>query len=330
MTRTPISTFFDDATGLGGSYSFAHDDPAIAWLVSHGIVPFFELDAGPKLYGSYSSSAQQPLMHNPAEYGKFCAATTAHLRATYPALGASMPAYFTMPINEPNNGGWDASRTDNPALYAESAGGEALYMKTCYAAIKAVFPNAHVYGGELATAAESSPTSMPNELARWYGLGCRVGVCFDGVSLHISPIGNPSERFTHCIEPNNGWTFFCVNEMQAVARKFGDRALHAMITETGITSVPNANTSAGDEPGQAWWASQALKAALADASIDGIFWTNLNTDKLYGPSSIFYGTSLIDTSGGTERRKAAFYTFCRFAKFPKTCDDPIAPAKSHQ
>ena len=327
MTRTNLSTLLDDSTGFGGGYQFTADDPLLYWLFQHSIVPLIEIDAGAKLYGTLSQHSQEPLMRNPTEFGNFCAAAASHLHATYPQLGVTVPAYFSMPANELNNSGnWDASRSDNPSLYSEAAGGPALYMHSCYGAIKQVFPTAKVYVGELSTNVAGAPNAMPNELSRWYANGCRIGTCFDGVSLHISPIGDPSKHFTRCYEPNDGWTFACVNEMQAISTQNGDPLIHALITETDLSSIRNANISAGDEPGQAWWESETLSAAAQNPYIDGVFWANVDEDALYPSGSQFYGASLIDTSGSAERRKPAFYTYCRFAKFPESCSDPLAPS----
>jgi hypothetical protein len=320
MARTGYQTIYDDTTGMGGTYSFSDEDPLITWLLAHKIVPLMELDAGPKRYGTLGKNTAESLMHNPTEYADWCSAAATHLRATFPSLGVSVPAYFSMPRNEPNStGGWDASQTDNPTLYAETASGPALYMKSCYAAVKKIIPNAEVYGGELATNVAGNAYAMPQQLMQWYAAGCRIGTCFDGVTLHISPIGDPSQHFKNCFETNNGWTFACLTEMQAIATSHGDPTLHAMITETEMTSVQNSNDSAGDEPGQAWWTSQTLASAVKNPDIDGIFWANIDEDALYPKGSPFYGGSLVDTSSGTERRKEAFTTYCRFAKYPSAC-----------
>jgi hypothetical protein len=234
--------------------------------------------------------------------------------------------YFGTPYNEPNTAGWDASQSDNPTLYAEMASGPALYMKSCYSALKAVFPNATVYAGELAMQPVGSEADVVSEVKRWYtgSAQCHVGTCFDGISMHISPIGDPLQPVTHCYEPNNGWTFACVGDVQAVAASFGDKTIpHVMITETEMNSVPNSNDSAGDEPGQSWWVAQTLASAGLNPSIDGIFYANIDEDSMY-VGTTFADGGLIDTSLGwtKQRRRASFYTYCAFTAFPELCSSP--------
>jgi hypothetical protein len=140
MGRIPMASFFDDLTGItsnGGNLgvNFTHDDPALAWMLANNIVPFIDLEAGPKQYGPLGSQTTQNLYRNPTEFGTWCTAVANHLKSAYPTLGASVPVFFGTPINEYNNGAWDASGSDNPMLYAASSDGPALYMKSCYAAL---------------------------------------------------------------------------------------------------------------------------------------------------------------------------------------------------
>ncbi len=172
-----------------------------------------------------------------------------------------------------------------------------------------------------------SSTDILAEVTRWYtgSAACHVGTCYDGISLHLAPYGDPSKSgFTRCYETGAGWTYACISALAAIATLHGDSPPHVAITEADIASVPNANWSAGDEYGQAWYASKMLAAAANDPSIDAIFWANIDEDAMY-TGTVFYGMSLVDTTS-TPRRKHAFYTYCAFAKYPRPCPDLALPA----
>jgi len=315
IARMTYRSFNDDLTFLllpGITYDFSGDDQTVGVDLANNITPYIDLEAGPI---QRAVGVTEPLFRNPGEFGAWCGTVATHVHATFPTLGTSVPAIFGIPGNEPNNGtsSWDASKSDDPVTYAYNAEGPGLYMKACYAAIKTAFPAAKVYGPELNVGSASvDPITFFTSLYT-NGSGCKVGVCFDGLAIHLSPAGDPGATYSTCVEHNFGWTLRCYRDLQAIAVAHGDPKPPVLITEMAIGSVPGPNGSL-DEPGQAWWLSRAMTAFETDPSVVGIFWSNIDEDADY-VGTPFFGGSLVDTSGAQQRRKASFTTYATFAAY---------------
>ena len=326
--RFTWSNFFDDLTQEtpAGGYKFSGDDPAVAWMLANKIVPEFDTFVGPVQSGPVAGRRQIPMYRNPMIYASWCTAVAKHIRTTFPTVGATVPAVFGIPLNEPNasTDSWNVSGTDSPATYSQSAGGIGAYMKPCYAAIKAVYPNATVYGGELAMVTPGSSLDAVKQVSVWHsGASCDYGNCYDGFAVHISPVGVPGKLYNSCYYKNQGWSFDCITAMQAVETGLGYTAPHAIVSETAISSVANQSTFSGlDEPGQAWWLTQTLRACMQNSKIDACFWADFDEDATYKVGSVFYGGALIDTSNNQYRYKPAFQQYCLFAKFPDNSSCP--------
>jgi hypothetical protein len=333
--RMDEQTFFDDDThlivnGNPGNYSFTKDDQIITWMLANNIVPYIDIDAGPVQYGTAPNQITNPIYQTPSDYATWCSVASNHIHTTFPQLGNTVPAYFGIPMNEPNGGSWDASKSANPILYGSGSDGIALYSKACYAQIKAVFPVSMVYAGEWAMnpTGQTPAADVVGEISREYtgSAACHTGTCWDGISMHISPVGDPIWPMpaNNCFENQNGWTFGCIPAVQAVEVANGDAPSHFMITETAIPAIENNNNSAGDVYGQAWWLAEDFAAAQMNPYIDGIFWANIDEDSVYA-NSVFANGGLMDTSTGwtTQVARPSFYIYCQFAKAGATpCPAP--------
>jgi len=307
IARTSYDPSYIDLTYKYGSYpNNLHYDPAgwaradrvISWLMANHIVPYFDISDN----GVQNANTSQNRYRAPADYGVYCAAVAQHVKATYPTIGSSVPAMFGTPENEPNN---------NPGSPAST---EAPYMKSCYAGLKSVFPNATVYGGELGIGIVP-PNDSITYLNSLYANGCKTGVCWDAWSVHglfLDPNPCPTcERpgpplFNNATEPGFtlyvGWRWGYVADLQAVATSHGDPIPHLMDTEFGVI----APLPSGYGPnGQAKYLTDSFVLARQNATIDGAFWMNVDQDSEYVGTE-FYGGGLVDVNGN---RRPAFYAY---------------------
>jgi len=308
IARTSYEEFFIDLTYMFGSYpnnpqydpkGWARDDRLISWMLANNIVPYIDVSDNVVQDAGTTNNRYR----SPSDYGQWCTAVANHVRATYPQIGTSVPAMFGIPENEPNNSGPNSSA----AILAP-------YMKSCYGALKAVIPNATVYAGELALGIPP-PNDSITYLNALYASGCRTGVCWDAWSIHglfLDP--NPCatceypQLFGQALSPGFtqgvGWRWQYVNDLQAVATAHGDPVPHLMVTEFGVTAQTIAQGGYGPN-GQAKYLSDDFTLARQNATIDGAFWMNVDTDQQYVGTE-FYGGALVDVNGNRRPAFAAY------------------------
>jgi hypothetical protein len=277
-TRTLLATDFDDLSHLfgAGQFSFSDLDSAQCALTRNAISPVLEIDAGPVQYNAavppQFAPVGVPVYKTAADYGSFCSAVATHESKTFGA------ARYSIPGNEVNT---------NPQLFPGGAAQVAAYAQACYLAIKAVQPAAVVYGLELNMEAN---VNAPGFVQQLYALGCKVGTCYDALSIHlylpypIPPAGTP------CFpNPGGNYGMQCITDIQTAAHA---PAMHVLIGETAYmvpSTVPNEATKATA-------VVDAFKKFGLQNLVDGANYANVDECALY-PTGYFSGACLIDANG---------------------------------
>jgi len=187
-------------------------------------------------------------------------------------------------------------------VYASTDGSAAaVYDKAAYAAIKAADPSMIVVAPALGEGGnDTDPRSYLQEM---YASGCRMGTCWDVLSVHnyawVDPtyISNPQEVAR--------WNIY--QDLQKIAQANGDPIPHIMLTEWAFST--DATTSTGFDPNvQALFMAKGFNLMLADPTIDGIVWTNL-----YAPGTDFW--SLTSLTNPAFSQLPGFAVFRNFATF---------------
>jgi hypothetical protein len=278
-TRTLMSADFDDLSHLfgAGQYSFADLDSAQCSLARNSISPVIEIDAGPVQYNNAAppqfSPVQVPLYKTAADYGSFCGVVAAHESKTFGTAGR-----YSIPGNEVNT---------NPQLFPGGAAQVAAYSEACYQAIKAVQPSAVVYGLELNM---QYNVNAPGYVQQLYGLGCKVGTCYDALSIHLYlPYPIPPDTTPCFPNPGGNYSMQCVTDIQTAAHS---PTMHVLIGETAYM-VPS---SVPSEAVKATAVVAAFKRFGLATLVDGANYANVDECALY-PTGYFSGACLVNTSG---------------------------------
>jgi hypothetical protein len=276
-TRTLAAPFFDDMSHVAGSqqYFLSDLDSAQCALVRHKIVPMLALEAGPVQYdvvpGQYSPKSF-PQYKTAGDFGRWCGFVTTHERKTF-----SMVHRYSLPGNEVNT---------YPQSFPGGEAGIAAYSEACYKAVKAADQHAYVYGFELNMDRHTEPAAF---VQRLYDLGCKMGTCYDGLSIHLSvnyPVPSPS---TPCHPAWFGkYSLRCIADIRHAAHA----SVHILIGETGFP-VPHA---VPDEATKARAVVDEFEAFARDPDIDGVLYANVDECDLY-PSGYFVGGCLVDSIG---------------------------------
>jgi hypothetical protein len=286
-TRTSASPFSDDNSHVTDQvpYAFGDFDSAQCALVRHKIEPIIALEPGPVQYdtipGQFSPKSS-PQYKTAADFGAWCAVVTKHERDVFATVHR-----YTLPGNEVNS---------NPELFPGGEAQIAAYSEACYKAVKTANPHAFVYGFELNMDRHAEPVAF---VQRLYDLGCKVGTCYDGLSIHLSlrfPIPAPS---TPCYpQPGGDYSLQCVDDIRHAAHA----PIHVLIGET-VYPVPR---GVRDEATKAQATVASIEAFARDSYVDGVNYANVDECDLY-PSGYFVGGCLIDALG----KKLPAYTALR-------------------
>ena len=206
------------------------------------------------------------------DFGHWCGVVAAHEGHTF-----SMVHRYSLPGNEINT---------NMAAFPDGDAQVTAYSEACYKAVKAADPNAYIYGFELNMDAKAEPAAF---LQRMYAAGCKVGTCYDGISIHLSlryPIPSSS---TPCYPQAGGdYSMQCIADIRQAAHA----PIHLIVGET-VYTVPG---SVRDEAMKAQAVVAELEAFARVPYIDGVSYANIDECDLY-PSGYFVGGCLIDAIG---------------------------------
>jgi hypothetical protein len=273
-TRTEPAPFNDDLSHTLGVYAFGDFDSAQCALERNGITPVVGLDAGPVQYdatpGTFSPT-QVAFYQTASDFGQWCGVVAAHDRAAFPNV-----THFSLPYNEVD---------DSPSPFPGGNAQLAAYSKACYAAIKAANPNAFVYGFELNM---DGGINVPAFITALNALGCAVGTCYDGISMHLSMVYPTPAASTPCYPSAGGaYDMACVTAVEVAANVF-----HVLISES-VYTVPG---SVPTEAAKALAVVGELQAYAANSTIDGVLYANVDECALY-TTGFFSGGCLINTAG---------------------------------
>ncbi len=272
-TRTQISPFFVDDSHISGSYDFGQLDSAQCALVRHNIRPLIALDAGPVQYNANPESyspASVPTYKTAADFGKFCSVMAQHEAHTFTPVDR-----YSLPGNEVNS---------NQELFPGGDAQIAAYAQACYRAVKAAEPHAVVYGFELNSDRKAEPAGF---VQRMYDLGCRVGTCYDAISLHVSLRFPLVPDSTPCYpQPGGNYGLQCIQDVRNAAHA----PVHILIGETAYF-VPG---NVADEQMKAVAVVDELRTFAAQPYIDGVNYANVDECDLY-PDGYFKGGCLVDS-----------------------------------
>jgi hypothetical protein len=276
-TRMPASQFNDDGSHTFGPGIYRFTDLDAAQCISfvyHGLRPIIGLEAGPVQYDAVAgkfSPVTVPQYKTARDFGQWCGVVAAHEKAVF---GISQ---FSLPGNEVNS---------DPSLFPGGEAQIATYSEACYAAIKAANPSAFVYGFELNM---DGNLNAPAFVGRMYGLGCKVGTCYDGIAMHLTlrypipPAGTPC--YPHV---GGDYSVQCISDVQAAAQA----PIHVLISETAY-SVP---AGVPDERTKALAVVADVTAFAAIPSVDGVNYANIDECALY-PAGYWSDGCLIDVAG---------------------------------
>lgn len=277
-TRTPVSPDLDDHSHLfgPGQYAFGDFDSAQCALLRHDIEPVVGLEAGPVQYNENSagfSPHEVPLYKAAADFGTWCGAVAQHERTTFPSVSR-----YSLPGNEVNS-------SDGTPFTSESQ--IAAYSSACYRAIKRVAPKSVVYGFELSM---EKSLDVPAFVRRLYAMGCKLGTCYDALSLHLFP-PYPLPAPTAPCYPKAGGAYSeqCIADVQAAAHAPG---MHVLIGETAFT-IPG---SVPDESAKAKAIVAEMEEFAANPDVDGVSYANVDECDSY-PNGFFKGGCLVDSLG---------------------------------
>jgi hypothetical protein len=276
-TRGGPSPFFDDVSHIysSGRYEFGDFDSAQCALAKHHIVMTVTLDAGPVQYdvvpGQFSPKGVSHYK-TAGDFAQWCSAVVAHERATFPAVHR-----YTLPGNEVNS---------NPQLFPGGEDEIASYAESCYRAVKRIDPQSFVYGFELNMDARRDPAGF---VRRMVARGCKVGTCYDGLSIHLA-LKYPIPPANAPCYPNPGGTssMQCLEDIRAAAQA----PIHFIIGETAYF-VPS---SVPDEATKAKATVAEFEAFARVPYIDGANYANVDECDLY-PSGYFVGGCIVDSIG---------------------------------
>jgi hypothetical protein len=276
-TRMPAPQFFVDVSHVFGAGTYFWQSFDAAQCVSlgyHYLRPVIGLEAGPVQYNATPGKVtptSYPTYQTATDFGTWCGAVAAHERAAFPSV-----YQFSLPGNEVNS---------NPQLFPGGEAQIAAYSKACYAAIKAAYPTSYVYGFELNTELSLNPAGF---VSRLNALGCGVGTCYDGISMHFSlryPIPSAS---TPCYpNPGGQYSMQCITDIETAA----GAPIHVLISET-VYTVPG---SVPDEQTKAEAIVAEAAAFAANPMIDGMLYSDVDECAEY-PSGFFMNGCLITTS----------------------------------
>jgi hypothetical protein len=272
------------------TFNFGPSDSIVALLASHGttLLPILEQY---NAAGWQNQNQPYPAIYaTPQLYANFVSAVVAHLRTTAPQV--TRVELF----NEPNGSGWWTS--PNPQYAATDGSATALYMQAGYKAAKAANPSITVVGPALSDGGtgDVDPRAF---LTTMYANGCRTGTCWDVLSVHPYAWVDP----TYAMAPSGSERWQVYQDLQAIAAANGDGTPHVMLTEWGFSTV---NQSQGFDPiVQARYMALGFNLMLADPTVDGIVWTNVNP----GGTDFWSLVSITDSSFNLLPSAATFQSF---------------------
>jgi hypothetical protein len=277
-TRLSAPQFFDDQSHIfgAGHYAFGDFDSAqCSTLADHGILPVIGLTAGPVIYNATPgvfSPQSIPQYQTAADFGQWCGVVAAHERSVFPSV-----SQFSLPGNEVNS---------NPQLFPGGAAQIAAYSEACYAAIKAAYPAAFVYGFELNM---DGGLNAPAFVRQLVGLGCKVGTCYDGIALHLTLLYPLPPASTPCYpNPGGKYSMQCITDIETAAQA----PIHVLVSESDYP-IP---TGVPDEATKALAVVAEFNAYSANPTVDGVSYADVDECALYTTGN-FAGGCLISTSG---------------------------------
>jgi hypothetical protein len=267
-TRTGVEPFINDTSHVFDHYSWGDFDAVQCALVRNGITPTIAIDAGPVQYdavpGQFTPKGY-PIYKTSADFATWCGAVAGHEKQTFPTVSR-----YTLPGNEVNS---------NPGAFPGGEPQIAEYAKACYHALKAVQPKAFVYGFELNMDSRRDAVGF---VGRLYDAGCKVGTCYDGLSIHLAlhyPIPPPDA-------PCRDYGMQCVTDMQTAAHA----PVHVLIGETAYmvpANVPNETVKATAIVAE-------MTTFAGNKYVDGANYANVDECDLY-PSGYFVGGCIVDS-----------------------------------
>jgi len=305
-----------NATGAQSrqSYSFASTDPVLVSLHAANITALYVIDAAgaPPWANANAAGDARPLFETPALYAEYCSGVATHIAATLPWV-----TRVEIGTNEPNYASnWqnDQAVADGMPQYNDATGyAFALYASACYSAIKAVAPNLQVVAPGITIG--SNAYNAFAFIDHLYAAGCRVGVCWDILSVHsytwVDPgYGNDQSFMDNLLGAGAGpGTFLSYRALQARAVQDGELATPPiMITEMGFSDYA-ADPRSVDPNVQAYYTSEAFNGYLADPTVRGIVYADILNHETV--PSIFSGIAAI-SNGVMQPVGAVYRTFATF------------------
>ena len=273
-------------------------DAILGKLIPAGItvLPIIQQHCGPSYMHYDPAGGGNQTIDNPTDYATWATAVSQYL-VKWPTV--TRVEFF----NEPNlHGGWYPG---TPAYVATDGTGAAPFMQAGYSAVKAANPNLMVVAGALA--AGGAHVIVKTWMNGAYVGGCKVGVCWDELSIHNYRWAEPSSA-TIANDPSEDNRFDVYKDAQNVAVAHGDPKPKVMLTEFGFSSCDSL-TVCFDPMVQALYTANGFNLALADPTVDGVTYVNIYNSSADGPDYFWSHTALMNNDNTPKPGYAMFQQF---------------------
>lgn len=234
----------------GTNADFSRYDYIATHLAQHGIsmMPTIIQYGGSRIQ---STVGMNKAFTSATDYATYATTVTRWIVQHNAQMAAQgLPQITTIELmNEPNQSYW--------FMDSDTGAGIASFLKAGYAAVKSVDPNLFVYGPGLANGG-GQHTNLFSDLSNIYAAGCRIGVCWDGLSIHnFAWQTDPTVYYGPTYEAQ--WQNY--KGVESIAASNGDSGVKICLTETGFAS----DTSAWGEDPQVAARDMSLAYGLAAA-----------------------------------------------------------------
>jgi hypothetical protein len=160
----------------GTNADFSRYDYIATHLAQHGIsmLPIILQYGGSRIQ---STVGMNEAFTSASDYGTYAATVTRWIVQHNAQMAAQgLPQITRVELmNEPNQSYW--------FMDADTGAGIAAFLKAGYAAVKSVDPGLFAFGPGLANGG-GQHTNLYTDLSNIYAAGCRIGLCWDGISVH--------------------------------------------------------------------------------------------------------------------------------------------------
>jgi len=222
---------------LGGeNANFSRYDYIATHLAEHGIamLPVILQYGGSRIH---LTEGRNRAFTSPTDYADFAATVTRWIVDHNSQMAAAHLPQITRVelMNEPNQRYWFMEPND-PATIAQ-------FLKAGYAGVKSVDRDLFVFAPALADGGRSH-TNMFETMEGLYAAGCRIGECWDGISVHNFAWRTDPAQYEGPYYENQWQNYRGIEE---IAARHGEPHVEICLTETGFTTGGGSTAESPEE-----------------------------------------------------------------------------------